>query len=485
MARRILALDIGSSSLKAALIESTLRRCRIVGLFQQERNPEHSLTEQLRAFRVNHSLQADTILSCVPGDAVSLRFLELPFTRTRQIEQIAPLEFISQIPFDLDMVMVDFHIGQRAAEHTVVLAVAIPKTTLSEHLDALTAAGFDPTAIGLASLAPLALVQLAGADLTGATAVLDIGVSRTSISLLHDGVLRGLRTFNIGLERVAGFPTLMRDLRWTMLASGGDAPLMPERFFLCGDGSGNARVRTELQQATGVEIIPFHEFFLSSTLDTLQQEQGIYATCLGLGLREALGLTTPTVNLRQGAFAHQGQREAHRQERTRLGWLAAGVGVAAGLTFMLQMHGLQTQYNALRQEIRQVFTATLPEVRTIVSEKAQLRDAVEALQGRQRLLQGSATVSPLELLRQLSAALPEQVSLDVDEWNFDLNVIQLRGSTASFDAAETIKSTASGLNLFRDVQLKDVKTLTGGKKVAFSLQLTLGKQTAESRSETP
>ncbi|MBM4259185.1 MAG: hypothetical protein FJ147_25210 [Deltaproteobacteria bacterium] len=56
MARRILALDLGSHSLKAALIESSLRRCRVTGLFQQLRVSERPLAEQLRDFCATYQL---------------------------------------------------------------------------------------------------------------------------------------------------------------------------------------------------------------------------------------------------------------------------------------------------------------------------------------------------------------------------------------------------------------------------------------------
>jgi Tfp pilus assembly protein PilN len=118
-----------------------------------------------------------------------------------------------------------------------------------------------------------------------------------------------------------------------------------------------------------------------------------------------------------------------------------------------------------------VFTTTLPEVHTIVNEKAQLQEAVNTLQQQHRLLGGAITTSPLEILRQLSIALPERVTLDLDEWTLDGNAVRLRGTTDSFDTAETIKTTTAALGLFREVQLKDVKTVAGGKKVSFGLHL--------------
>lgn len=478
MARRILALDIGSYALKAAIVESTLRKSRVLGLFQQQRDPERPLVDQLQEFRTAHALEADTTLSCLPGDAVSLRFLELPFTRPRQLKQTVPFELSSQLPFTPDAIVADFHLVQRTEEGAVILAVATPKVALTEHLNILAAAGFSPTSVNVSTLPPLTLLQFAGVDLSGSIALLDIGVDRTTVLFLRNGVLQGVRTLSIGLNRVGGFPTFLRDLQWTLLAFGGDATALPERFFLCGGGSRISRLREELTQALSAHVVPFHELSLPLMSETQQQEQGVYATCLGLGLREALGLTAPAVNLRQGMFVHQEHHETVRKEISRLAWLAAGVAAAAGLTFGLEMHRLNTRYETLRQEIRHVFTTTVPEIQTIVSEKAQLQDALETLHARQRLFQGTTTVSPLELLRQLSAAMPDHISLDLDEWTFYTDSVRLKGSTTSFDAAETIKATASRLGVFKDVQLKDVKTTTGGKKVSFGLQLILTQQAA-------
>ena len=475
MARRILALDIGSYSLKAAVLETTLSGRRVINLVQQRRAAERPLVEQLQEFHAAHMLQADTVLSCLPGDAVSLRFLELPFTRARQLEQIVGFELNDRLPFAPDSVVVDFHIVQRTETGATVLAAAVPKTVLTEHLETLAAVGWRPARVDVAAFTPLTLLHYAGINLNGLTALLDIGVDRTALLLLQDGQLRGVRTISIGLNREGGFPAFIQELRWTLLALSGEQGALPERFFLCGGGSRLSRLCDELAEALTAPIIPFHELPLPLVPEAQQREQGVYATCLGLGLHAALGLSTPAVNLRRDASAHQEQRETLRQEFSRLGRLAAGVAAAAGLTFTLEMYRLNTRYEALRQEIRKTFVAALPETLTIVSEKAQLHEAVDAIHGRRRLLRGAPSESPLELLRRLSAAIPEQINLDVDEWTFDGDVVRLQGSTTSFDAAETIKTTAASLGVFDEAQLKDVKTATGGKKVSFGLQLALAK----------
>lgn len=475
MARRILALDLGSHMLKAALIESTLKGCRVLGLFRQQHDPDRPLAEQVQELCEAHNLRGDTALSCIPGDAVTHRLLSLPFARSRQLEQTVPFELESQIPFSLDQVLVDFQIVQRSEEGVTVLAVAVPRLMLTEHLDALAAAGLDPAAVGLVPLAPLPLLRLAGIEAQSVEVLLDIGETRTSVVLLRDGVLRGLRTLSVGLSRVGGFAAFLQELRWTLLALGEDESPLPTRFFLCGGGERIAQLRDELGRAFAAEVLPFEQLTLPSVPAEYREEQGIFAACLGLGLSEAMGLATAGINLRRGEFTYQGQRAARHRELTGLGWIVAGVALAAGLAVVVEMQRLNTRYEALRQEIRHVFTTTLPDQQTIVSEKAQLQDAVAALQSRQRLMTGAAA-SPLELLRQLSSMLPEQVNLDLDEWTLDEESVRLRGTTTSFDAAETIKTAAAGLGVFREVQLKDVKTTAGGKKVSFALQMLFAQE---------
>ena len=102
MARRILSLDIGTTTLKATVIESALRSCRVVGFFQHTRNPDQSLAEDMQEFCTLHHLWGDTVLSCVPGGFVTHRLLSLPFTNARQVSQAVPFELEALIPFRVE-----------------------------------------------------------------------------------------------------------------------------------------------------------------------------------------------------------------------------------------------------------------------------------------------------------------------------------------------------------------------------------------------
>ncbi|MSQ47841.1 MAG: hypothetical protein EXR78_05530 [Deltaproteobacteria bacterium] len=478
MARRILSLDIGTTTLKATVIESALRSCRVVGFFQHSRNPDRSLAEDMQEFCALHHLRGDTVLSCVPGSFVTHRLLSLPFTNARQVSQAVPFELEALIPFRIEDLAIAEHIVQRTDEGTTVLAVAIPKTGLSEHLAALATAGVEPDTVSFAPVAALSLLSLSGVHVTGTTALLDIGEQQSSVILLKDGVVCGIRTLDQSDNEEDGGAVLVAALQWTLLALSGDAEHLPTRFFVCGDRADDVLLKQGLEQRFDAEVFSFTDFVLPAVAENDRSTQSAFAACLGMGLREAMAGSLLGINLRCGEFSPRAQDDVLRHEWRRLGRLAAAVAVAAGLAVGMDIYSLNSRYQLLRQEVRRVFTAALPEVHTVVNEKAQLEEAIGALQQRYRLLRGVGTVSPLEVLRQLSTALPENVSLDLEEWSFDEDAVRFRGNTSSFEAVESIKTAVTHLGLFREVQLKDVKTEPGTQKVAFGLQMLL-KQDAQ------
>lgn len=471
MARRILALDIGATTLKATVIESALRSCRAVGFFQQARNPERSLAEDVQDFRAH--LQGDTVLSCLAGSLVTHRLLSLPFTNARQVSQAVPFELETLIPFRVEELAITEQIVQRTEAGVTVLAVATSKTTLSEHLAALAAAGIEPDSVSFSPLAALPLLVLGGVDMTGTIALLEVGAQHGSVILLKEGIVCGLRTWDRGYDEEDDGSAFFATLQWTLLVLSGNEENLPTRFFVHGDRSAYALLMQGLAQRVDAQLYSFADLVLPAVAENDRPAQATFATCLGMGLREALAGSSLGINLRCGEFSPRAQHDALRHEWRQLGRLAAAVAIAAGLAVSLDLYSLNNRYQLLRQEVRRVFIAALPEVQTVVNEKAQLEEAIGALQQRRRLLRGAGTVSPLEVLRHLSVVLSKQVPLDVDEWSCDDDAVRLRGSTSSFETAETIRTAVMSLGIFRDVQLKDVKTETGSQKVAFGLQMLL------------
>ena len=473
MARTILALDCGSSAFKAALCERSFGEVRVLGVWSQPRNAQQPESEQLRQFCTQHQLQADTVVTCLPGDVVTHRFLSLPFAQAAQIRQTVPFELETQIPFELEEMLFDFHIVESQAGGSRVLAAAVPQHIVQQHLELCATADLDPTLVEIAPLAPLGLLSAIKTHDTDNCCFLDIGERRASLAAFRNGILVGVRTLSVGIGHIGGFGRFIQELGWTLAAlqsKDQGQTGQPACFILAGGGAHIIPLRVELEKVFAVPVLPLSEVSLPLVPEAYRIQQTLFANCLGLLQRESLRLSTPRLNLRQGAFAYQEKGTTQRSEWRRLGWLSAGMAAAASLALSADMYRLDTRYQALKQEIRHVFQTTLPDVRTIVSEKLQLEEAVASLETHTH--RGArAQASPLEILRQLSTAFPERIRLDLEEVVIDGQVVRLRGTADSFDAAEAITIAARELELFQEVQLKDVKTLVGRKKVSFQLNL--------------
>src|SRR5882724_13028298 len=102
MPNRILALDPHGAHLTAVVVETSFHSYQIVGHYAEARNPSIPLSDQLRTFVARHPLTADTVLSALPGNAVSFRVLDLPFRDWRRLAQTVPFELEGQLPFTVE-----------------------------------------------------------------------------------------------------------------------------------------------------------------------------------------------------------------------------------------------------------------------------------------------------------------------------------------------------------------------------------------------
>ena len=111
MPQRVLAVELDAHELKAAVVETTFRDYRVVGFYRQALVADDgSSAEQLRRFLDAHKLHANTVLTSLPGELVTLRTFFLPFRDRKRLDQTVPFELETQVPFGLDEVVIDYHI---------------------------------------------------------------------------------------------------------------------------------------------------------------------------------------------------------------------------------------------------------------------------------------------------------------------------------------------------------------------------------------
>lgn len=214
--QKVIGLDIGSYSIKAIEIVNTFKSYEIVKFYETvipflDGVPLDAVLpvcmEQL--FREN-DLQADRILTAMPGQFISSRIIPFNFSDPRKIEQSVMMELEDFVPFNMDDMIVNHQILGTLGGKTLTLAVMTRKTYLRNFLDNLGRIQIDPKLVDVDSLAFYNLSSHIPAEPGKCYALVDIGHEKTSVCIVRDGLLRMFRSINLGGRYITEF--LSRDL---------------------------------------------------------------------------------------------------------------------------------------------------------------------------------------------------------------------------------------------------------------------------------
>ncbi len=211
MAQSIMGLDIGARTVKALVIEGSLRRFEATrfeevgfpppsepadqqedgGVEQGSRDDEwfHRLGKALDALKARlGGFQPELCVAALPGERVTVRPITLPFTRAREIEMVLGQEVEDYIPFKgIDDVVYDYTILAREEDSTTLMVAVCDKGFLARFLGVMAEHGFDPRVVGAAGLSKATLMKVLFPQQSGPVAVVDMGYERTTISVVSDG----------------------------------------------------------------------------------------------------------------------------------------------------------------------------------------------------------------------------------------------------------------------------------------------------------
>jgi type IV pilus assembly protein PilM len=205
MAHPICGIDVGAFSIKFVVFEVGFRQTVFRGAFEEMINegPEPLMTRQVAALREGLSrVSSDaTLYLALPGDALSIRSLDLPFADQRKVDQVIGYELEGQIVHALDDVVFD-HVTVRSGDDgSHVLAVAARRDVVSAWLDTLKSEGIDPRALYAAPVVyhTLEIADPAADGEAGRVpAILDLGHQRTNLFIGRDGEALFARTLTRG-----------------------------------------------------------------------------------------------------------------------------------------------------------------------------------------------------------------------------------------------------------------------------------------------
>jgi len=198
--KNILALDIGSCSLKLAeaQIKETglvLKKCQQFSLpIDKAVNADF-----LKSILQKSSLKNSKVIVSVQGQGVILRYLILPKVDKNELKGALKFELEKNIPFAIDDVFIDGQIIKPIDDKVLVLAVAAKKKFIQDYLNLLAKAEIYPEIIDCNCLALANIFgNLAIENKKKSNALLNLGCNFTNLSILKDDIPLFNRDIPIG-----------------------------------------------------------------------------------------------------------------------------------------------------------------------------------------------------------------------------------------------------------------------------------------------
>ncbi|MBF0635216.1 MAG: PilN domain-containing protein, partial [Nitrospinae bacterium] len=152
----------------------------------------------------------------------------------------------------------------------------------------------------------------------------------------------------------------------------------------------------------------------------------------------------------------------------------AGVFVLAWVgSYIAEGMRLDAKYGALKNELRAEFKKAMPEVTNIVSEMAQLKSAIAALETKAGAL-GPALAEKdpfLDRFTSVTDSVPEGARLDIAEFTYEWDRILLSGKTDSFERVEQFRNNLEKLDWAGKAVVEGAKTGIAGGGVEFKITI--------------
>jgi type IV pilus assembly protein PilM len=515
--RKVVGLDIGTSSIKVAQLLKTWHEPRVTGFFQREIPREESqkpspeaISQAIRELFSEVNIEG-RVISCLPTSSVITREITMPFKDINKLRRTIKYEAEPHIPFPIDEVAVDFYtINDRLPDKTSLMMVAVNKDVINQHLEVLRDAGIDPEIIDLDSFALFNAFPL-GRGGRQAFAVIDLGARTTKVDIVSEGILKFSRsiplagdTFTkaIAKEIKVSFAKaeevkkarpwsdlkakkisravrpvlarLTREIEYTFSSFSAHHPNKEiGQIFLTGGSSRFPGIDDHFSESLNCKISyldPFKEIQSAIPDKAMSEITPTAAVGIGLALR---GLTKPKIAVDFGREMAPAKRFERIKPALRFASILLVTVLLLGVVdFYGRLHLKKRRYMFLKQEIRKVFTQTFPQVKNIVNPVWQMKEKINETQ--KRLAISPKGHSSLTILRELSLRRPEEFKVYLSDILIDQEAIRISGRTDSFDSVDTFKRELEKSSCFEEVGVSSASLSSDRRLIEFKLTIKVG-----------
>jgi len=479
MSRKILGLDIGSDTVAAVMIESSLRENRIVNTgvvsLPDAANLADGLGSALTELNGRMPLTGAVCAVSFPANQFFFRNVRIPFRNAKKIEQVLGFEMEPVLPVPPDDLITDFHMVRVAGEQTDIAAMSIAKSEMKVWVDTLSGFGLDPKTV-MPGTYPAALCERGTGKMAENRIMVDAGEKNVTVFLVLSGTVHVMRNFplhghgerekqvqSIIEQTVLGFEDMF-SLRFE-----------PEQILVIGN-TGNGKMVQELETLTGIPAA--YADVLGNSGDRLRLSPGTewkigqMDNALALALAELEG--KKGLNFRKGTFAARKEWEVHKRN-------LIGAAVFSGVIFFLWVGNqmtdsliLQSRIDRIDTRIAGIFKSVFPEVQRVVNPVHQMQTGLDDLRKSAPLpADGAGNLRIADMLYEISARIPKEIDVEFSRLVIDPDGILISGDTDTFNSVDSIQTALSGSAFFKKVTISSTSKDQKASRVNFRIKVDL------------
>ncbi len=196
--KKVLALDIGSSEIKALEVAESGNGVAISGFASTKIGSQNETIYAIKEILRHASFRSKRCVTSVSGRSVIVRYVTMAQMPKEDLKQAIRFEADKYIPFEVDEVVMDTQIledsvGDSSQPEMKVLLVAVRKSLIEEHLALLQEAGLtsviiDVDAFALGNAFEMRARGSGGLPPEKVVALIDIGANKTNINILKGSI---------------------------------------------------------------------------------------------------------------------------------------------------------------------------------------------------------------------------------------------------------------------------------------------------------
>ncbi len=515
-------LDVGQTGLKAVRFRRRLSGRETIDYFQQPMpfvKPEDlepaRRVQSLRGFLWKNGLYAtDRLVTAIPCQDLFVRTLSFPFRDTAKLSQVVPFEVENLVPMPLE----DLAIGSlvlppgvnadgipRQDRNSEVLVTAAPKDKLAEHLQFLAQADIEPSAINVDAMALFSVTQYLreeGGHVPPDIAIIDVGASKTTLCLVHEGRPVMLRTIlwggnhlthalavrygcsfadaerrkrDMAVQQVETWlEPLLKELRVTMHAYEGAERGRLSHCWVSGGGAKLKEIGGYVARQLGLYPVGPRQGFGPNSPRAFSVAFGlaIHPKIVRPRWRFTASSNGLALDLKGISDAAAAKAETSGQDRRLAIGAALVLGVLAladiSIHIMLKDRRVAQLKTTLQQHYEQAFGSSALPGDELDQARYRLGEVEKAL----HVIDGDHA-KVLATLSTFVKQLPAETSVKVRELTVDGRVIVIEGETSSFDAVERVKQTLTANQQIQEVSVTETRVGAAPSQVIFRMNVTV------------